>query len=60
MPVTTGPDDHRMGLAKAVVLEGTRHGGILGANVACVGSNQLFYQALGFTKVDDSQCWKKK
>jgi hypothetical protein len=32
---------------------------MLGAKIAFVGSNQRFYQALGFTKVYDSQCWKK-
>jgi predicted N-acetyltransferase YhbS len=58
-PVATDPDYRRMGLGKAVVLEGIRRCGMLGAKIAFVGSNQQFYQALGFTKVYDSQCWKK-
>jgi len=58
-PVATDPDYRCMGLGKAVVLEGIRRCGLLGANLAYVGSDQDFYKALGFKKVFDSQCWVK-
>jgi GNAT superfamily N-acetyltransferase len=58
-PVATDPDFRRMGLGKAAVLEGIRRCGMLGAREAFVGSDQQFYQAIGFKKVFDSQCWKK-
>lgn len=56
-PVATDPDYRRLGLGKAAVLEGIRRCGEMGANVAYVGSDQAFYQAIGFRKVYDSQCW---
>lgn len=58
-PVATDPDYRRLGLGRAAVLEGVRRCGALGATVAYVGSDQAFYQALGFTKVYVSQCWQK-
>jgi len=58
-PVATDPDYRRMGLGKAAVLEGIRRCGELGATVAYVGSDQLFYQAIGFRKVYNSECWVK-
>jgi ribosomal protein S18 acetylase RimI-like enzyme len=58
-PVATDPDYRRMGLGRAAVLEGVRRCGELGAAVAYVGSDQAFYQALGFTPVYTSQCWTK-
>ena len=58
-PVATDPDYRRMGLGKAAVWEGIRRCGALGATVAFVGSEQPFYQAIGFTKVFTSRCWKK-
>lgn len=58
-PVATDPDYRRMGLGKAAVLEGIRRCGALGAAVAYVGSDQEFYQALGFIHVYTSQCWVK-
>ncbi len=58
-PVVTDPDCRRMGLGKAAVLEGIRRCAELGAAVAYVGSDQLFYQALGFKKVFNSECWVK-
>lgn len=58
-PVATDPQYRRMGLGAAAVLEGIRRCARLGATVAYVGSDQLFYQALGFRKVFDSQCWMK-
>lgn len=58
-PVATDPAYRRLGLGKAAVLEGIRRCGLLGATVAYVGSDQAFYQAIGFKKVYDSQCWEK-
>jgi predicted N-acetyltransferase YhbS len=58
-PVATDPDFRRMGLGKAAVLEGIRRCGVLGAEIAYVGSDQPFYQALGFQKTFTSQCWVK-
>jgi predicted N-acetyltransferase YhbS len=58
-PVATDPDYRRLGLGRAAVLEGVRRCAALGATVAYVGSDQPFYQALGFTKVYVSQCWQK-
>ena len=59
-PVATDPDFRRMGLGKAAVWEGIRRCGVLGATVAYVGSDQEFYQAIGFTKRFDSRCWLKQ
>jgi GNAT superfamily N-acetyltransferase len=58
-PVATDPAYRRMGLGKAAVLEGIRRCAALGAMVAYVGSNEEFYQAIGFTKVYTSECWVK-
>lgn len=58
-PVATDPAYRRMGLGRAAVLEGIRRCGELGASAAYVGSDQAFYQALGFTHVYTSQCWEK-
>jgi GNAT superfamily N-acetyltransferase len=59
-PVATDPSYRRMGLGKAAVLEGIRRCGALGASVAYVGSDQAFYQAIGFQKVFNSECWRKQ
>jgi predicted N-acetyltransferase YhbS len=58
-PVATDPDFRRRGLGKAAVLEGLRRCGALGATVAFVGSDQEFYQALGFKKIFTSNGWVK-
>ena len=58
-PVATDPTYRRLGLGKAAVLEGIRRCGLLGASTAYVGSDQEFYQAIGFTKVFNSECWMK-
>jgi ribosomal protein S18 acetylase RimI-like enzyme len=58
-PVCTDPDYRRRGLGKAAVLEGVRRCGELGAMVAYVGSNQPFYQALGFKLLFSCNCWIK-
>lgn len=59
-PVATDPDYRRLGLGKAAVLEGIRRCAALGANVAYVGSDQLFYLAIGFYPIYTSECWVKK
>lgn len=56
-PVATDPAFRRMGLGRAAVLEGIRRCAALGATVAYVGSDQAFYQALGFSKVFALECW---
>ena len=56
-PVATDPDYSRLGLGKAPVLEGIRRCADLGAKEAFVGSDQLFYQAIGFRKVFNTACW---
>jgi predicted N-acetyltransferase YhbS len=58
-PVATDPDYRRMGLGKAAVLEGIRRCGELGATVAYVGNDLLFYQSIGFKKVYTGECWVK-
>ena len=58
-PVATDPDYRRMGLGKAAVLEGIRRCGALGATVAYVGNDLPIYQAIGFKKVYNSECWMK-
>lgn len=58
-PVATDPRYRRLGLGKAAVLEGIRRCRALGATTAYVGSDQQFYQAIGFKKVYNSECWVK-
>lgn len=58
-PVATDPRYRRLGLGKAAALEGIRRCGALGATVAYVGSDQEFYQAIGFRKVYNNECWVK-
>lgn len=58
-PVATDPDYRRMGLGKAAVLEGIRRCAALGATAAYVGADLEFYQAVGFWKVYNSECWLK-
>jgi GNAT superfamily N-acetyltransferase len=59
-PVATDADYRRMGLGKATVLEGIRRCTERGAVEAIVGSDQLFYQALGFEVKYYTRCWQKK
>ena len=56
-PVAIDPDYRRLGLGKVAVLEGIQRCAELGAKEAFVGSDQLFYQAIGFQKVYNSECW---
>ena len=58
-PVATDPDYRRLGLGKAVVLEGIRRCGELGAKVAYVGSRQDFYYAIGFKPHLENPWWRK-
>jgi predicted N-acetyltransferase YhbS len=58
-PVATDPDYRRMGLGKAVVLEGIRRTAPLGSEVAWVGSEQEFYMAIGFEQSYRATAWIK-
>lgn len=58
-PVATDPGYRRMGLGKAAVLEGIRRCGALGATVVYVRTDLRFYQAMGFTKAYNNECWVK-
>jgi predicted N-acetyltransferase YhbS len=58
-PVATDPDYRRLGLGTAAVLEGIRRCGALGATVAYVGNDLLFYLAMGFRTVYTLNCWLK-
>lgn len=57
-PVATDPTYRRLGLGRAVVLEGVRRCAALGARLAFVGSDQDFYHALGFKTAFVSEAWK--
>ena len=59
-PVGTHPDYQRLGLGRAVVLEGIRRVATLGAERVQVGSGQRFYQALGFRRIHRSFRWTKQ
>ena len=56
-PVATDPAYRRLGLGRAVVLEGIRRCRELGAKVAYVGSDQAFYLSFGFKVINASECW---
>jgi GNAT superfamily N-acetyltransferase len=58
-PVATDPDYRRKGIGRATVMEGIRRCAELGATVAYVGSDQLFYQSMGFTFDYNCECWEK-
>ncbi|MFW5799256.1 MAG: GNAT family N-acetyltransferase [Spirochaetota bacterium] len=58
-PVATDPDYRRRGFGKIAVLEGIKRCAEFGATVAYVGSEQKFYQTLGFEKIYTSRCWLK-
>jgi len=58
-PVATDPGYRRLGLGKAAVLEGIRRCGALGATAAYVRTDLQFYQAIGFTKAYNTECWVK-
>jgi len=59
-PVATDPAYRKMGLGKAVVLEGIRRVGELGAKIALVGSSQQFYYSIGLRPYSTSAIWRRK
>lgn len=59
-PVATDPDYRRRGLGKAVVLEGIRRVGQLGAKTALVGSSQQFYYSIGLRPFVTATIWRMK
>lgn len=59
-PVATDPKYRKMGLGKAVVLEGIRRVGELGAKTALVGSSQQFYYSIGLRPFSTATIWKEK
>jgi predicted N-acetyltransferase YhbS len=59
-PVATDPDYRKMGLGKAVVLEGIGRTGELGAKTALVGSSQQFYYSIGLRPFSTATIWSKK
>ncbi|GLC31833.1 GNAT family N-acetyltransferase [Clostridium omnivorum] len=59
-PVATDPDYRKMGLGKAVVLEGIKRVGELGAKTAIVGSSQQFYYSIGLRPFKTSTIWRKR
>jgi predicted N-acetyltransferase YhbS len=56
-PVATDPEYRMMGLGKAVVMEGVRRCGELGATIAYVGSGQTFYKTMGFVTTFNRNPW---
>lgn len=58
-PVATDPAYRRMGLGRAVVLEGVKRCGQLGAKRAFVGSSQQFYYSIGFRPYQTSTFWER-
>jgi len=58
-PVCTRPEYRRMGLGRAVVMEGLRRASGLGAERAFVGSKQDFYRRIGFSMSLRSRAWEK-
>jgi GNAT superfamily N-acetyltransferase len=59
-PVATDPDWRRRGFGRAVVHEGIRRCGAMGAKVAYVGSGQQFYYAIGFIPWLENHWWIKR
>lgn len=59
-PVAADPKYRKMGLGKAVVLEGIRRVGELGAKTALVGSKQQFYYSIGLRPFRTSTLWREK
>lgn len=57
-PVATDPDYRRMGLGKAVVLEGIKRAGELGSKIVYVGSSQQFYYSIGMRPIATATMWK--
>jgi ribosomal protein S18 acetylase RimI-like enzyme len=58
-PVATDPKYRKLGLGRAVVLEGIRRVGELGAKTATVGSSQQFYYSIGLRPLSTATVWEK-
>lgn len=59
-PVCTDPKHRKLGLGKAVVLEGIERVRKLGCREVYVGSGQQFYYSIGFRPYRSSTEWRKK
>ncbi|RII33137.1 N-acetyltransferase [Clostridium chromiireducens] len=59
-PVATDPKYRKMGLGRAVVLEGISRVGELGAKTALVGSMQQFYYSIGLRPYKTATIWREK
>jgi len=59
-PVGTVPEHRRKGLARAAVLEAMRRVAALGAERVFVGSDQVFYNSLGFKLALPAHHWVKR
>jgi mycothiol synthase len=59
-PVGTHPAYRRLGLGRAVIMEGINRLAALGATRAWVGSGQAFYGAIGFAKKYKEMTWIKQ
>lgn len=59
-PVATDPKYRKMGLGKAVVLEGVKRASEIGAKTAIVGSSQQFYYSIGLRPFSTATIWRKK
>ncbi len=57
-PVATDPRYRKMGLGRAVVLEGIRRCAMDGAKAAYVGSSQQFYYNIGFAPDSTASAWR--
>jgi predicted N-acetyltransferase YhbS len=58
-PVATHPDFRRQGLGRAVIYEGIRRVAARGATQVWVGSDQLFYRAIGFRVCCYGHAWSR-
>lgn len=58
-PVATDPAYRRMGLGKAVVLEGIRRVAMRGAKEVLVGSSQQFYYSIGMRPYASANVWRE-
>ena len=59
-PVACDPDYRKLGLGRAVVLEGVRRVYARGAKLILVGSAQQFYYSIGLVPYASSSKWKKR
>lgn len=59
-PVATDPYYRRMGLGRAVVLEGIKRVKAMGAKKVFVGSNQQFYYSLGMRPYQSATMWRPR